>query len=179
MIQTLRLALIPCELELFDAILSDEAKLSSLLKIKLAADWLGFPAAQAAMRPAYEHLKSHPEILEWWTYLFIHKPDRTLIGLGGFKGPVNESGIVELGYAIAPAYRRQGLATEATRGMIAYAFSYPEIKAVEARTLPTENASTGVLEKAGMKLVDTVLDQQDGYVWRWRVTRKMTKVVTA
>ena len=171
MIETPRLQLIPCDLPHFEAIVSDEQQLESLLQVNLADEWLGFPAAREAMRPSYEHLKSHPEILGWWTYLFVHKPDRTLIGLGGFKGLVNDEGMVELGYEIAPAYRHRGLATEAARGMLDYAFEHPEVKRVDAHTLPEKNASTGVLEKVGMKFVESVEDPQDGEVWRWSVSR--------
>jgi ribosomal-protein-alanine N-acetyltransferase len=172
MIETLRLELISCELSHFEAILQDERKLASLLQVKLADDWLGFPDARAAMQPAYEYLKAHPSVLGWWTYLFIHKADRTLIGLGGFKGLVNEEGVVEIGYEIAPAYRRKGLATEASHGMIKYAFSDPEIREVQAHTLPEQNASTGVLGKVGMKHLGTVQDPEDGEVWRWSLKRE-------
>ena len=172
MIETERLQLIPCELHHFEAILTDHQKLASLLQVKLAENWLGFDAAQEAMRPSYQHLKSHPEILGWWTYLFVHKPDQTLIGVGGFKGLVNEVGMVELGYAIATAYRRRGLAIEATRGMIKYAFQHPEIKRVDAHTLPEKNASTTVLEKAGMKFIGPVNDPDDGEVWHWSLSRE-------
>ena len=171
MIETERLKLIPCELHHFEAILNDQQKLASILQVKLADDWIGFDAAQEAMQPSYQHLKSHPEILGWWTYLFVHKPDQTLIGLGGFKGPVNGDGMVELGYAIAPGYQRRGLAAEATRGMIKYAFAHPEIKCVDAHTLPAKNASTGVLEKVGMKFVGVVNDPDDGEVWHWSLSR--------
>jgi ribosomal-protein-alanine N-acetyltransferase len=175
MIETPRLQLIPCELAHFEAILNEEQQLESLLRVRLAEEWLGFPAAREAMQPSYEYLNSHPEILGWWTYLFVHKPDRKLIGLGGFKGLVNEEGMVELGYEIAPAYRRRGLAVEAAQGMIQYAFAHPEIKRVDAHTLPEKNASTGVLEKLGMKFVEAVRDPQDGEVWRWSINRKEYK----
>jgi ribosomal-protein-alanine N-acetyltransferase len=172
MIQTARLQLIPCTLSHFEAILHDEQRLASLLQVKLAEDWLGFPAAREAMQPSYEHLKSHPSDLNWWTYLFIHTPDRTLIGLGGFKGEPNEEGIVEIGYEIAPTFRRRGLAMEAARGMIRHAFSHPQINRVDACTMPERNASTGVLEKVGMKHVEIVNDPEDGEVWRWSLNRE-------
>lgn len=171
MIETSRLELIPCDLAHFEAIISDEAKLASLLQVKLAEDWLGFDAAREAMQPAYEYLRSHPTVLGWWTYLFVHKADRALIGLGGFKGEVNEEGMVEIGYEIAPGYRRRGLALEAALGMIEYAFSDPRIKRVDAHTLPEHNASTGVLEKAGMIFAEAVHDPDDGEVWRWSLGR--------
>ncbi len=172
MIETERLQLIPCELTHFEAMLEDERKLATLLQVKLAEEWLGFAAAREAMQPCYEHLKSHPEDLGWWTYLFINKSDRTLIGLGGFKGAVNEEGIIEIGYAIAPAYRRKGLAVEASHGMIKYAFTNPQLKKIYAHTLPEYNASTGVLEKIGMNLIGAVNDPVDGEIWRWSLNRE-------
>jgi RimJ/RimL family protein N-acetyltransferase len=124
------------------------------------------------MQPAYEYLKANPSALGWWTYLFIHKAHRTLIGLGGFKGEVNEEGMVEIGYEIAPGYRRRGLAREAAIGMIDYAFGHPEITRVDAHTLPEQNPSTGVLEKVGMKYLGTVHDPDDGDIWHWSVSRE-------
>ncbi len=172
MIETSRLELRPCELSHFEAILHDEQRLASLLDAGIAEDWLGFPAAQEAMQPSYEYLKANPSALGWWTYLIIHKADRTLIGLGGFKGPVNPEGVVEFGYAIAPGYRRRGLATEASHGMIKFAFSHAEVKKVQAHTLPEWNASTGVLKKVGLKYVGAVHDPDDGEIWRWILNRE-------
>ncbi len=172
MIETSRLQLRPCELSHFEAIISDEAQLAKELQVDLAEDWLGFDAAREAMQPAYEYLKTNPNALGWWTYLFIHKADLTLIGLGGFKGEVNEAGMVEIGYEIAPAYRRRGLALEAALGMIDFAFANPRVKLVDAHTLPERNASTGVLEKAGMSFAETVNDPTDGEIWRWTISRE-------
>jgi len=172
MIETARLRLVACELEHFEAILEDERRLASLLRVTPAEGWLGFPAAQEAMRPSYEYLKRHPSVAGWWTYLFIHKGDCKLIGLGGFKGAPGEGGVVEIGYALAPAYRGAGLASEAARAMIGYAFSHAEVWSVVAHTLPEKSPSTRVLESVGLEHVGTVHDPEDGEVWRWSIDRK-------
>ena len=172
MIETAHLQLIACELEHFEAMLDDERRLASMLRVTPAEGWLEFPAAREAMRPAYEHLKRHPSVIGWWTYLFVHRGDAKLIGLGGFKGAPNVEGVVEIGYALAPAYRGRGLASEAARGMLAYAFSHPEVRGVVAHTLPEKNASTRVLERVGFVHVGTVHDPDDGEVWRWSLGRK-------
>jgi RimJ/RimL family protein N-acetyltransferase len=172
MIETANLQLIPCGLEHFEAFLRDESELASLLDVSLAPDWIAFPDAREAMAPGYEYLKSNPTAFGWWMYLLVHAADRTLIGLGGFKGEVNEEGAVEIGYSVAPAYRERGLATEAARGMIDYAFAHPPVKRVDAHTLPLKNASGRVLEKVGMKYVGMVVDPSDGEVWRWSLYRE-------
>jgi RimJ/RimL family protein N-acetyltransferase len=172
MIKTERLKLIPCELEHFEAMLRDERELARLLGVSLADDWLGFEAAQQAMPYSYEYLKAHPSALGWWTYLIIHVADKTLIGLGGFKGEPNASGMVEIGYSIAPGYRRQGLATEASHAMIAYAFKHPHVTRVDAHTLPEKNPSTMVLQKVGMTHVGFGHDPDEGEVWHWSLKRE-------
>ena len=76
-IETANLKLIPCGLAHFEAMLRDERELAALLDAEPAEEWLGFAAAREAMAPAYERLKSDPAILGWWTYLFVHVPDKT------------------------------------------------------------------------------------------------------
>ena len=58
--------------------------------------------------------------------------------------------------------------------MIKYAFAHPEVGRVDAHTLPEKNASTGVLEKVGMKFRGAIHDPQDGKfgigVWAATIT---------
>lgn len=172
MIETARLHLIPCELSHFEALLRDKRELGDMLGVSVADDWLGFEAAREAMQYSYEYLKSHPNALGWWTYLFMHSQDKALIGLGGFKGEADASGTVEIGYSIAADYRRRGLATEAARGMIDYAFSHSHVTEVIAHTLPERNPSTQVLEKVGMRQDGVAQDPDEGEVWRWSLKRE-------
>jgi [ribosomal protein S5]-alanine N-acetyltransferase len=172
MIETERLELVPCQLKHFEAIINNESELDSVLQVTRAEGWLGFPEAIEAMEPSYEYLKTHPTALGWWTYLFVLKADRKLIGLGGFKGEATDDGIVEFGYALAPSYRGRGLATEASRGMIQYAFNHPFVTEVIAHTLPEHNPSTRVLKRAGLRFTSVVNDPSHGEVWRWSLTRR-------
>ena len=172
MIKTENLQMIPCKLEYFEAILNDGKQLEQMLDITIAEDWNSFPEA---IPHGYEYLKSNPQALGWWMYLYIHAEDKKLIGMGGYKGAANEAGKIEIGYAIAPAYRNRGLATEAARGLIEYAFSHPHIKTVDAHTLAETNPSTKVLEKVGMEKLETLVDPEDGEIWHWRLNRENYK----
>jgi RimJ/RimL family protein N-acetyltransferase len=169
MIETQHLKLIPCELAHFEAILGDSQRLEQMLRVSIADGWVAFPEA---IPRGYEYLKAHTDALGWWMYLFTHTADCALVGLGGFKGRASESGMVEIGYSIAPAYRRRGLATEAARGLIDYAFSHPQVKTVDAHTLAVVNPSTRVLEKVGMKKTGALADPDHGEVWHWRLRRE-------
>jgi ribosomal-protein-alanine N-acetyltransferase len=169
MIETTNLRLVPCELVHFEAILNDVKKLEQMLGVTVTEGWLQFPET---IQFGYDYLKANPEALGWWTYLFIHTNDQALIGNGGFAGSPDASGVVEIGYSIAPAYRNRGLATETAQALVDYALSQSQINMVDAHTLCESNQSTRVLEKIGMKKIGTAHDPDEGEVWHWRVSRQ-------
>lgn len=169
MIETANLRLIPCELSHFEAILRDKRELEPILGIKIPDGWPHFPEA---MPMGYKYLKRDPSLLGWWTYLFIHPKERALVGSGGFKGKADVAGMVEIGYEIAPEYRRRGFATEAARALVDYAFSHTHVRAVDAHTLPERNASVRALEKTGMRYMGALPDPDLGEIWHWRVSRE-------
>lgn len=86
----------------------------------------------------------------WWMHYVVlpRAGERTLIGTCGYKGPP-KGGTVEIGYGIVAEFQRQGFATEAADGLVAHAFSRPEIRRVVPETLPELTASIGVLRKLG------------------------------
>ncbi len=137
-------------------------------------DWFDLPgvAGIEAVRFMCERLKADPEVLGWWTYLLVHVEGKVLIGLGGFKGEADESGMVEIGYTIVPAYRGRGLVTEAAQGLVDHAFAHEHVKRVDAHTLAERNASARVLERAEMRVAEEVTDPDVGEVWRWSVSKE-------
>jgi RimJ/RimL family protein N-acetyltransferase len=101
----------------------------------------------------------------WGSQLFVHDGDRSLIGLGGYKGAPAD-GVVEIGYGIAPAYRHQGYATEAATLMVDRARA-AGVTTVIAHTLAEPSFSTRVLTGLGFEHTATVEDPDDGPIWRW------------
>ena len=164
MIETRNLQLIPCEPLHLETILEDKKGLEPMLGVSVPDSWPVFPEA---MSYVYERVRSDPFAVGWWTYLFVHAGDGVLAGEGGFKGPPDESGTVEIGYAIVPEYRGRGLATEAAGGLVGWALSHPQVAAAAAETLPDGHASIRVLEKLGMRFVGATDE-----VLRWRLERQ-------
>ena len=108
---------------------------------------------------------------DWWLpYLIIHRTDAILVGACGFKGPPDDDGVVEIGYGIAPAYRGQGLTTEAAAALSDLAISRPEVTGVRAHTYPEPNASTRILTKCGFIRTGEFDDPVDGILWEWHLT---------
>jgi RimJ/RimL family protein N-acetyltransferase len=96
----------------------------------------------------------------------VHRERRCVIGAAGFKGAPDAAGMVEIAYGIVPSYEGQGYATEAAAALVAFAVDHGA-RLLRAHTLPVANASTHVLLKNGFRHVDSVVDPEDGPVWRW------------
>ncbi len=170
-ILTNRLALVPAGVDDFLALRVSEDALAQRLGVALDPDWLGFPDARSAVAGGAEHLSANPGDEGWWTHWFVHCGENRLIGMGGFKGAPDAEGVAEIGYTISSHWRGQGLATEAARGMISFAFADPRMREVRAHTLPEHNASTAILQRVGMTFAGEVEDPEDGPVWRWTLPR--------
>jgi RimJ/RimL family protein N-acetyltransferase len=164
-----RLRLIDATLTLLAAAVRDESELGASLGVSIADGWSGFPEALPVLRDAYQQ---HPPAHRWGALFFLEPDARALVGFGGFKGPPSQDSIVEIGYAIAPAFQGKGLATDAVAQMVQRAFDDRLVRAVDAHTLAEVNASTRVLEKSLFRRVADVVDPDDGAVWQWRRERR-------
>lgn len=168
---TPRLTLLPVDVPICEAFFAGAEKLSQLLNIELPTV-IDLEYGAEPFRYTYDRIKDNPGDSAWWMMLlFIHQQDRTLAGLGGYKGPPDPQGMVEIGYQIYEPYRNQGLATEAANGMINRAFEHPDVNLVQAHTLAEENASVRVLKKCGMVFTGAFDDPDDGPIWQWQLPR--------
>jgi ribosomal-protein-alanine N-acetyltransferase len=161
------ISLIRPDLELLDAALAGDHVLARALGHDVAPGWASF---REALKPTRDALAADPGRARWGTRFFVTGDPPELVGWGGFKGaPAN--GAVELGYEIAEARQGRGLATAATRAMLAEAFADEEVSAVIAHTLPERNASNRVLEKVGFRWGGEA--EEDGeVVWRYSLSRR-------
>ena len=80
-----------------------------------------------------------------------HKADRKMIGRIGLGPYSRMNHRAEIGYAMNRNYWGQGLATEAVRGVLRFAFREMSLNRVQAIVLPDNIGSMRVLEKAGMQ----------------------------
>ena len=80
-----------------------------------------------------------------------HKADRQMIGRIGLGPYSRMNRRAEVGYAMNRAYWGRGLATEAVRGVLGFAFGTLGLNRVQAIVLPDNAGSMRVLEKAGMQ----------------------------
>jgi len=104
-----------------------------------------------------------------WTYGYavVDCDSELVVGTGGFKGPADSDGMVEIGYGIVADFQRRGFATEVAAALVSFASQVEEVRQLRAHTLPEANASNRVLKKCGFEFVGEVIDPEDGPVWRW------------
>ena len=69
----------------------------------------------------------------------------------GFHGPPDNDGLVEIGYEVEPEHRRRGFASEATEGLVEWAFAQPGVKRVVAAIRADNEASLGVVRGLGFE----------------------------
>lgn len=110
-----------------------------------------------------------------WTHAFKilwrGEESETVLGNICFKGPPDSEGMVEVAYGIDPQYQNQGIATEATHALVAYALEDEKVARVRANTMQNDGASARVLVKCGFQCVGQFEDPEDGMVWRWEKER--------
>jgi [ribosomal protein S5]-alanine N-acetyltransferase len=171
MIKTTRLYLLPVERIHKEAFSLDKSELAALLQVSLPNNWPQFPEAFSLPDDSREDISLSTD---WPGYFLIHPKEKVLVGNGGFTGSPDTSGVVEIGYEIAPEHWNRGFATEAVAAFIAYAFAHENVQAVIAHTLAEKNASNSVLQKVGMKFVEEMANSEVGKVWRWQINKNLT-----
>jgi [ribosomal protein S5]-alanine N-acetyltransferase len=167
-LRTSRLRLVPITFEIADASLNDRQHLSEIVGARVADGWPN-PDFADALPYIRADVRRKPTFANW-SRAIIHANDNVVIGDAGFKSLPNKDGSIEIGYGIASSYRNQGLAAEAARALIAWAFEHADVRQVTAECREDNFASKRVLEKLGMDSTGTQ-STKNGTLLKWRIRR--------
>jgi ribosomal-protein-alanine N-acetyltransferase len=151
-IETKRLRLAPCSVAAAQAASADRAELAAAVGMRVPDEW---PAEDLRdFLPVYGQIVGD-ELARagWGIWLMLHPAEQSLIGDIGFKGPPGDTGTVEIGYSVLPAFRGHGYATEAARALVGWAVAQPGVRRIAAECLEDNWASIRVLEKIGMRRI--------------------------
>lgn len=163
-----QIEMLPVTADIRKACSESPGRLTWLLGLHVPAHWPEFPQA---FSPAF------PNDEFWPGFLFVDPLLETIVGNGGYVGPPDASGAVEIGYEIASAYRNRGYATHAVHMLVDRAFRHAEVESIVAHTLPEKNASGAVLRKSGFRFTGVVTNGKSGIVWRWVRTARADSIV--
>jgi RimJ/RimL family protein N-acetyltransferase len=97
--------------------------------------------------------------------------DGELVGLCSLTRPPI-SGIIDIGYGIAPSRQGRGFAKGAVRAIAAWACRAPHVSAITADTAFDNFASQRVLQSSGFRKVGERMDDEDGHLYCWHYPTK-------
>ena len=91
------------------------------------------------------------KIGDYHDWAIVLKENKKMIGTCGFTRIDEINSIAEIGYVLNPQYWGCGLATEAAKKILDFAFNILNVNRVEAKFLFGNEASLNVMKKLGMK----------------------------
>jgi [ribosomal protein S5]-alanine N-acetyltransferase len=103
-----------------------------------------------------------PEDVEWVTGVIWSEDVGSVVGQAGFHGAPDAAGMVEVGYQVDPAYRRQGFARAALLPLLPRARAEPEVRTLRATVSPENSASLALIAQLPFVEVGEQWDEEDG-----------------
>ncbi|MEV7553643.1 GNAT family N-acetyltransferase [Amycolatopsis sp. NPDC089917] len=103
-----------------------------------------------------------PHSAAWVTGIIWDRQHLSAVGTAGYHGPPDTSGMVEIGYAVDPSYRRRGYARAALESLLARAAKEPQVHTVRVTIGPDNNASYRLASQYGFVKVGEQWDEEDG-----------------
>jgi RimJ/RimL family protein N-acetyltransferase len=120
------------------------------------------PECRSIWRMRSVQLQADPTAAGWITRVVLDPARAAVVGRAGFHGPPDSRGMVEVGYAIDPAFRRQGYARAALEVLLALAAAEPSVRTVRASIRPDNAASRRLVMQYGLVEVGEQWDDEDG-----------------
>ncbi|WP_308315716.1 GNAT family N-acetyltransferase [Streptomyces sp. ISL-100] len=103
-----------------------------------------------------------PARASWCGRLAVCGPGGAVVGHGGFHGPPDDRGMVEVGYAVDPAFRRRGYARATLTELLRRAAAAPGVSTVRASIRPDNVASLATIAGFGFTEAGELWDEGDG-----------------
>jgi RimJ/RimL family protein N-acetyltransferase len=118
--------------------------------------------AKRVWRYRINQLASDPGSAGWLTRAVVAEPEGVVVGYAGFHGPPDETGMVEIGYSVAPGYRRQGYARTMLTELMRRAAAESAVRTARVTIGPENTASLATISGFGFVEVGEQWDEVDG-----------------
>ncbi|MFD5748472.1 GNAT family N-acetyltransferase [Streptomyces sp. NPDC127033] len=109
-----------------------------------------------------DQMAADPGQARWMVRQAIVGDKGLVVGHAGFHGPPDEIGMVEIGYSVAPDFRRQGYARSALIELLRRAAAEATVTTVRATISPDNVASLATISGFGFVEVGEQWDEEDG-----------------
>lgn len=159
---------------LYDGRLGEAAALE---QVKLPEAW-DVAGPHWWLRARITRVTAVPGLAPWANRSIVRRADSQVVGNIGLHEPPgmhpyeqDVPGIVEFGYGVAPAFRRQGYALEAARGLMAWAHEVHTVRDFQLSIALDNVPSLQLAEKLGFTRHGEYVHPQRGteYLYRLRV----------
>jgi ribosomal-protein-alanine N-acetyltransferase len=175
-IDTPRLKLVAMTRAVLDASLArDRPVVATLLDAEIPEDW---PDSDGLLKLRLKQLTREPALEPWLLRAIVMRDARRMIGHIGFHGAPGAPHLTayaphaaEFGYTIFAQHRRQGFATEAARGLMAWARTQ-RVRSFVVSIRPDNAPSLAIAQNLGFRRVGQHIDEEEGleYVFLWSET---------
>ena len=139
----------------------DLAAANALSPVSLPA-YFASPEWAGTWRMRSEQVEQDPASAAWVTGVIWDEQQQVAVGRAGYHGPPDPSGMVEIGYAVDPEYRRRGYARAALEALLARAAREPQVRTVRVSISPDNTASFDLASQYGFAEVGEQWDDEDG-----------------
>ena len=129
--------------------------------VPLSAYFAG-PDWRAVWQRRSKQVEEEPASAAWVTGVIWDERQQVAVGRAGYHGPPDPSGMVEIGYAVDPAYRRRGYARAALEALLQRAAREPQVRTVRVTISPDNVASYRLASQYGFTEVGEQWDDEDG-----------------
>ena len=125
-------------------------------------EWHVSPGPRRTWTYRRTQLATQPADADWITRVIWDPSLGRSVGQAGFHGPPDARGMVEMGYAVDPEYRRRGYARAAVVDLLARARREPSVRVLRATVSPGNVASEHLTAAFGLVRVGEQWDEEDG-----------------
>jgi RimJ/RimL family protein N-acetyltransferase len=139
----------------------DLAAANTASPVPLSAYFAG-PEWKAVWRRRSKQVEEDPASAAWVTGVIWDEWHQVAVGRAGYHGPPDPSGMVEIGYAVDPTYRRRGYARAALEALLQRAAGEPRVRTVRVSISPDNVASYQLASQYGFTEVGEQWDDEDG-----------------
>ncbi|GAA2999489.1 GNAT family N-acetyltransferase [Actinokineospora diospyrosa] len=145
----------------FEALLAGDLATARTLTGVALSDWFLSDEVDWLWRMRLLQIAADPSAEDWVVRAAVTVPDGVAVGTGGFHGPPDAAGVVEMGYATDPAFRRRGYARAMVAALLDWAAAEPLAITVRATISPDNEASLATIAGYGFVHVGEQQDEQD------------------
>ena len=126
-------------------------------------DYFAGPDWRSVWTMRSEQVRRDTGSAAWVTGIIWDAARHLAVGRAGYHGPPDAAGMVEIGYAVVPRYRRRGYARAALESLLRRAVADPAVRTCRVSIRPDNTASSDLASHYGFTAVGKQWDDEDGW----------------